>query len=355
MAEAPESPAPVAEAPEAPVAEAPAPEAREADAVVEAAAAETAAPAPAAEEPAADAPGADVPAPDAGEADADLNAPVADVAATETVEASNDTLSEVAAEEPLAPPAAAPRAPRAPERAQAPEQAPEEAPEQAAEQADEVEGPIATMAAAAAARDAADEPTIALATPTKSRRRRATDAATVPESHRDQVHARREQAKQTKAEKAALKAEKRSSRQRKQPADALAAKMPRIKPAYAALLTGLISGLVCVLLAKGASVGCEAVRDNDSCGGGIGLLALVAILAIEVLIGANLLKAFKVADPFSTAFLGVGLVAMAAMLFFLDDLNEARMVAIIPVLTAAAFLLSWWVTVRFVEEQPSPE
>ncbi|MFL6108899.1 MAG: hypothetical protein ACJ72L_18220, partial [Marmoricola sp.] len=153
------------------------------------------------------------------------------------------------------------------------------------------------------------------------------------------------------AEKAAAKkARTRGKPGRPAPAEALVSKLPGINPALAALLTGIISGAVCVLLAKGASVGCEAVRSNDSCGGGIGLLALVAILAVEVLVGANLLKAFKVTDPFSTSFLGVGLVAMVAMLFFLDVINKPWMLGVIPAITALSFLLSWWVTVRFVEE-----
>jgi hypothetical protein len=224
------------------------------------------------------------------------------------------------------------------------DEAPEPAPFVAGPAEDDVIDPIATMAAAT-------EATIALETPTKGRNRAALDdVATVPESRRVQARARREQAKQSKAEKAAARAEKRSSRSRKQPADLLVEKMPVIKPVYAAILTGLISGLITVLLAKGASAGCEAVRSNDNCGGGIGLLALVAILAIEVLIGANLLKAFRVSDPFSTSFLGVGVVAIFAMLVFLDSLNKVQMIGIIPGLTAVSFLMSWWVTVRFIEE-----
>ncbi len=80
--------------------------------------------------------------------------------------------------------------------------------------------------------------------------------------------------------------------------------------------------------------------------------AIVAVLAIEVLIGANLLKAWQISDPFSTSFLGVGLVATLAMLIFLDDLNSPWMFLVIPLMTAAAFALSWWVTVRFIDEHP---
>ena len=145
------------------------------------------------------------------------------------------------------------------------------------------------------------------------------------------------------------RAEKASSRPA--PAEALVARLPEIKPVYAAIITGALSGLATVALAIGATRGCEAVRDNSSCGGGVGLLALVAILAIEVLIGANLLKAWRISDPFSTSFLGVGLVAIIAMLTFLDSLDSVWMLLVIPALTAAAFLLSWWVTVRIIDEE----
>jgi len=199
---------------------------------------------------------------------------------------------------------------------------------------------------------AADEPTAFIETTTDDEPSTEVDleVATVPQSRRAQAQARREASLKSKAEKAANRAAGRSNKEHQAPSDLLVAKLPGIHPAWAAIITGAISGLICVLLAKGASSGCEAIRDNSSCGGGIGLLALVAILAIEVLIGANLLKAWKVSDPFSTSFLGVGLVAMVAMLFFLDVIEEASMVAVIPVITAVSFLLSWWVTVKFVEE-----
>jgi hypothetical protein len=136
------------------------------------------------------------------------------------------------------------------------------------------------------------------------------------------------------------------------PADALVARLPTVKPLYAAIITGLLSGLAVVLLAIGASAGCEAVRGTSSCGGGLGLLATVALLAIEFLIGANLLKAWQISDPFSTSFLGVGVVAIFAMLLFLDDIDSPWMLLVIPLMTAAAFAVSWWVTVRFVDEHP---
>jgi hypothetical protein len=191
-------------------------------------------------------------------------------------------------------------------------------------------------------------------TPTKKRGRNQStpEVATVPESRQERAHARREAHERSKAEKAALKASDRENADRKGTADAVVGKLPPMKPAVAALFSGLISGLVCVALTWGEVSGCEAIRGHNNCNDGFGLLALVVVLAIEIVVGANLLKAFKVSDPFSTSFLGVGLVAMVVMLTFMGDdkVISPMMVLVIPALTAAAFLLSWWVTVRFIEE-----
>ena len=159
---------------------------------------------------------------------------------------------------------------------------------------------------------------------------------------------RREQRTEAKARRRASKAE----RKRAAASDVLEARLPAINPLVAAILTGAVAGLATVLLAFGAGRACDAVRGTESCGGGAGLLAVVGILAIEVLIGAGLLKAWRIADPFSTSFLGVGVVATIAMLAFLDHINSPWMLLVIPLMTAVAFALSWWVTVRVIDENP---
>jgi hypothetical protein len=125
--------------------------------------------------------------------------------------------------------------------------------------------------------------------------------------------------------------------------------LPAVPGPVAALLTGVASGLVTVLLAWLAARGCDAVRGVGTCGK-FGLFALIAILGIEVMLGAFLLRAWKVEEPTSTSFFGIGLVAVVTMLFFLDDIDSPWMVLVIPVLTAASFLLAWWVTATFVDE-----
>lgn len=125
--------------------------------------------------------------------------------------------------------------------------------------------------------------------------------------------------------------------------------LPRVPAGVAATLTGVVCGLAAVGLAALASHGCSVVRGVGGCGS-FGLVALVAILAIEVLLGAGLLRLAGLGDTTSTSFLAVGLVAVLAMLFFLDEIDSPWMLLVIPVLSAAAFWLSWWVTAHFVDE-----
>jgi hypothetical protein len=193
----------------------------------------------------------------------------------------------------------------------------------------------------------------ALDAPPRARRSKGSARAGARAARRAEKVARREEKARRKAEVAhaseAQPDEEPVSREPQAPADALVARLPAINPLLAAILTGTFSGLITVGLSFGASRGCESVRGTGSCGG-VGLLALVVILALEVVIGANLLKAWQISDPFSTSFLGVGLVATLAMLIFLDDLDSPWMLLVIPLMTAAAFALSWWVTVRFIDE-----
>jgi hypothetical protein len=128
--------------------------------------------------------------------------------------------------------------------------------------------------------------------------------------------------------------------------------LPAINPRVAAFVTGALIGLVGVVLAFLAGRGCEAVRGVGSCGG-IGLFALLVILAIQILLGAAVLSAWRVYDPVSTSFLGVGLAAVFVLLFLLSSLESVWMFVVIPVLSGLMFVLSWWVTAAFVEDANS--
>ncbi len=125
-------------------------------------------------------------------------------------------------------------------------------------------------------------------------------------------------------------------------------RVPVINPRLAAALTGAVIGLVGVVLAFAAGRGCEAVRGVGTCGG-LGLLALLVILAIEVVLGAVLLGLWRISDPTSTSFLGVGVAAVFVLLFLLSSLDSAWMFLVLPLVTALTYLLSLWVTDTFVD------
>lgn len=132
------------------------------------------------------------------------------------------------------------------------------------------------------------------------------------------------------------------------------AKAERTRPVLpgwlAAALTGLLVGAAGAAGTYGAMAGCEVVRGVSTCGGAPGFFILVAIVALMVLLGAGLLKAFGVKDAGSTSFLAVGIVTVLVMLLLLDAIFSVWMFAVIPALTAAAYLLAHWVTTRFESE-----
>lgn len=124
---------------------------------------------------------------------------------------------------------------------------------------------------------------------------------------------------------------------------------PSLPGPVSAVLTGLIVGAVGAAATYGAMTGCEAVRGVSTCGGAPGFFILVAIFVLMVLLGSAVLKALRVSDSYSTSFLAVGVVTVIVMLTLLDVIFSVWMFAVIPVLSALAFLLANWVTTRFDE------
>ena len=124
-------------------------------------------------------------------------------------------------------------------------------------------------------------------------------------------------------------------------------------PLLAAAVAGLVAGLVGVVLLWLVGRSCAAVRGVDSCGGGLGLLALLAAAAVEVILGAVLLKGQQLSDPTSTSFLGVGMVAVVALALFFSALTSGWMFVVLPLLTAVTFVIAFWVTTTFVQDPGS--
>ena len=125
-------------------------------------------------------------------------------------------------------------------------------------------------------------------------------------------------------------------------------RLPAVSGMTAAIVTGALVGLLAVGLTWGVMRGCEALQGTSSCGDP-GYLLLIAILVVAVVLGAVLLRAWGVPDPGSTSFLGVGLLAVVALLFLVDVLFDWWMVIAIPVVSVLTFVLSHWVTTAIVE------
>jgi len=124
--------------------------------------------------------------------------------------------------------------------------------------------------------------------------------------------------------------------------------LPAIGGMAASMVVGAVVGLLTVGLTWASLRLCEVVQGTSSCGNP-GFFLLLAIMVAMVLIGSVLLRAFGVVDPGSTSFLGVGLVAVVALLFLVDLLFLWWMVIAIPAVAVASFALAHWVTTAFIE------
>lgn len=126
-------------------------------------------------------------------------------------------------------------------------------------------------------------------------------------------------------------------------------RFPELPPLPAVLLVGLVVGLAAVLLTYGSLRLCDAATGTASCGGGPGLLMLLAIVITLTYLGGWLLRGFGIDDAGSTSFLAVGLVTLVAMLFLVDSLDERSGAVAVPVVTVLAYALSWRVTAALVD------
>ncbi|WP_107764279.1 hypothetical protein [Nocardioides terrigena] len=124
---------------------------------------------------------------------------------------------------------------------------------------------------------------------------------------------------------------------------------PSLPALPAVLVVGAVVGLAAVLLTWGSLRLCDVATGTASCGGGPGLLLLVAILIALTYLGGWLLRGFGISDAGSTSFLAVGLLAVVAMLFLVDSLDSWTGAVAVPVVTVVAYALSWRVTAKLVD------
>lgn len=136
----------------------------------------------------------------------------------------------------------------------------------------------------------------------------------------------------------------RSPRARRRPT------LPSLGVGAAALVTGLVVGLVGVVLTLLSVSACEAVRGTSSCGGA-GFFALGAIVLVMYVLGRGLLSAWQVRDPGSTSVLAVGLVVVVSLTVLIEVILSWTMVVVVPLVTMAAFGVSHWVTTKVADAE----
>jgi hypothetical protein len=127
--------------------------------------------------------------------------------------------------------------------------------------------------------------------------------------------------------------------------------LPTLPASLAALLGGLVVGAFGAGLTWVSLAGCDAIRGTESCGGP-GVLVIFVILVLMVLLGGLLLALLHLDDARATSFLAVGVLFVVVLLTPQDALFSPWMFLVIPLTSAAAFVLAHWVTATFVEAQP---
>lgn len=133
-------------------------------------------------------------------------------------------------------------------------------------------------------------------------------------------------------------------------------KLPALPGRWAAIITGVLVGLLGAVLTWGSLQACEAFKGTESCGGEGAFLLLVVVL-LMILAGGVLLAAWEVADPKSTSALGVGIMCVLILLLLMEELLDPWMFLVVPVVSALAYAAAHWVTTSLVEEselEPGP-
>lgn len=129
-------------------------------------------------------------------------------------------------------------------------------------------------------------------------------------------------------------------------------RLPHVHPVLATVITGAVVGLVAVALSAAALAIFESVRGVSSGGGLWGGLTFVAVATITLFLGESMLRGFGAHAPRLTSFLAV-MLAIAAMLgLLLGVLEGALAIALVPLLSAAAYVIAHWL-IEVAEHAPT--
>lgn len=127
---------------------------------------------------------------------------------------------------------------------------------------------------------------------------------------------------------------------------------PQLHPVAGAAATGLLTGLVGVVLTLLTMSGCAALLGTPSCGGGLGFVGLVVVITVTVLAGRAMMRFLSVPDAAAIAFVGVVTVVVLLLLLAPDSLFSVWMWVVAPLLAAATFAATCALT---MSAETSPE
>jgi hypothetical protein len=129
-------------------------------------------------------------------------------------------------------------------------------------------------------------------------------------------------------------------------------RLPHINPYLASVVTGVVVGLVAVLLGAASLALFSAVRGVSSGGGLWGGLAFSAVAVVSVFVGEALLRGFGTHSARLTSVFAVILAIVAMLGLFLDSVDGAAGLVLVPLIGAAGYALSHWL-VDLAENTPT--
>lgn len=131
--------------------------------------------------------------------------------------------------------------------------------------------------------------------------------------------------------------------------------LPSLPPARASVITGLLMGLLAVGLGVGALAIFSQVRGVASGGGTWGSLTFVVVAFVAFAGGERLLAGFDTPMPRLTSFLGITLTLVAILGLFLGVADSTYAIVVVPVVTAAGYLVAHWLLAFAEATPPDPE
>lgn len=123
---------------------------------------------------------------------------------------------------------------------------------------------------------------------------------------------------------------------------AAAWRLPHINLYLASVITGAIVGLMAVGLGFAALRVFDQVRGVSTGGGLWGGIAFIAISLLVAWLGRALLAGFGSHSARLTSFLGIVLTIVAILGLFLNQVQTAAAVVVIPALAIASYALAHW-------------